>query len=188
MVERPTPSRSARGSHAIEAADGGDDVAEEERLDQALHDVGIAQVLPGHGEVLGAVLVVHEDGNGGAAEDAEASATMVRKKSMVMQAKMRGVTSLRMGSTPRARMASICSVTTMEPEFAGHGGGIAAGDHDAGEHRAQFADHGQATNWPVTAVAPNSDSVAADCSASTPPVKKPESRTMAVEPTPMMSD
>ena len=42
-------------------------------------------------------------------------ATMVRKKSMVTQAKMRGVTSLRMGSTPRARMASICSVTTMEP-------------------------------------------------------------------------
>ncbi len=40
---------------------------------------------------------------------------MVRKKSMAMQAKMRGVTSLRMGSTPRARMASICSVTTMEP-------------------------------------------------------------------------
>ena len=32
-----------------------------------------------------------------------------------MEAKMRGVTSLRMGSTPRARMASICSVTTIEP-------------------------------------------------------------------------
>ena len=45
----------------------------------------------------------------------KASATMVRKKSMEMQAKMRGVTSLRMGSTPRARMASICSVTTIEP-------------------------------------------------------------------------
>ena len=34
---------------------------------------------------------------------------------MVMQEKMRGVTSLRIGSTPRARMASICSVTTIEP-------------------------------------------------------------------------
>ena len=34
---------------------------------------------------------------------------------MAMLAKMRGVTSLRIGSTPRARMASICSVTTMEP-------------------------------------------------------------------------
>ena len=45
----------------------------------------------------------------------QASATMVRKKSMVMLAKMRGVTSLRMGSTPRARMASICSVTTIDP-------------------------------------------------------------------------
>ena len=29
-------------------------------------------------------------------------------------------------------------------EFAGHRGGVAAGDHDAGEHRAQFADHGDA--------------------------------------------
>ena len=44
------------------------------------------------------------------------------------------------------------------------------------------------TNWPVTAVAPKAESVAADCSASTPPVKKPESRTMESEPTPMMSD
>ena len=28
------------------------------------------------------------------------------------------------------------------------------------------------TNWPVTAVAPNAESVAADCSASTPPVEE----------------
>jgi hypothetical protein len=44
------------------------------------------------------------------------------------------------------------------------------------------------TNWPVTAVAPNWESVAADWRASTPPVKKPASNTMAVDPTPMMSD
>ena len=44
------------------------------------------------------------------------------------------------------------------------------------------------TNRPVTAVAPNWESVAADWRASTPPVKKPESNTMEVEPTPIMSD
>ena len=37
---------AARGSHAVEAADGGDDVAGEERLDQSLDDVGIAEATP----------------------------------------------------------------------------------------------------------------------------------------------
>src|ERR1035441_9834796 len=54
---------AARGSHAVEAADGAEDIAEEERLDQSLDDVGIAEVLPSHVQVLGAVLVVHEDGD-----------------------------------------------------------------------------------------------------------------------------
>ena len=62
---------SACRSKAIEAADAGDDESREERLDQALNDVGEAEVLVGHGEVLRAVLVVHEDGDGAAAEDAE---------------------------------------------------------------------------------------------------------------------
>ena len=44
-----------------------------------------------------------------------ASEMMVRKKSMTMVARMRGVTSFLSGSVPRARMASICSVTCMEP-------------------------------------------------------------------------
>ena len=44
------------------------------------------------------------------------------------------------------------------------------------------------TKRPVMAVAPNSDSVAADCKASTPPVKKPESSTINAEPKPMISD
>ena len=51
------------GSHAVEAADGAEDVAEEERLDQSLDDVGVAEAFPGLVEVLGAVLVVHEDGD-----------------------------------------------------------------------------------------------------------------------------
>ena len=43
------------------------------------------------------------------------SAMMVRKKSMKTVAIRRGATSLRMGSVPSARMASICSVTFIEP-------------------------------------------------------------------------
>ncbi len=43
------------------------------------------------------------------------SEMMVRKKSMKTVAKRRGVTSFFNGSVPRARMASICSVTIMEP-------------------------------------------------------------------------
>ena len=30
------------------------------------------------------------------------------------------------------------------PEFAGNRGGVPAGNHDAGEHGAEFADHGEA--------------------------------------------
>ena len=37
---------SAGGAHAVKAADGGDDVAGEERLDESLEDVGIAERLP----------------------------------------------------------------------------------------------------------------------------------------------
>ena len=40
---------------------------------------------------------------------------MVRKNSMKAVAPTRGVTSFLVGSVPRARMASICSVTIMEP-------------------------------------------------------------------------
>ncbi len=43
------------------------------------------------------------------------------------------------------------------------------------------------TSSPVMAVAPNCASEEADCSASTPPVKKPVRMTMGREPTPMES-
>ena len=43
------------------------------------------------------------------------SEMMVRKKSMKTVDTTRGVTSFFSGSVPKARMASICSVTTMEP-------------------------------------------------------------------------
>ena len=118
----------------------------------------------------------------------KASATMVRKKSMEMQAKMRGVTSLRMGSTPRARMASICSVTTMEPSSLAMELALRPETMTPVSTGPSSRIMVRLTNRPVTAVAPKADSVAADCRASTPPVKSPESTTMDMEPTPMMSD
>src|SRR5581483_7138398 len=47
-----------------------EDVTKEERLGQSLNNVRVAQVLPGDGEVLSAVLVVHEHGHAGATQDA----------------------------------------------------------------------------------------------------------------------
>ena len=43
------------------------------------------------------------------------SEMMVRKNSMITVAKSRGVTSFFSGSVPSARMASICSVTIIDP-------------------------------------------------------------------------
>ena len=107
---------------------------------------------------------------------------------MEMQANRRGVTSLRMGSTPRARMASICSVTTIEPSSLAIEDAFRPATMMPVSTGPSSRIIVSETKRPVTAVAPNCESVAADCSASTPPVKKPESRTMAVDPTPMMLD
>ena len=85
-------------------------------------------------------------------------------------------------------MASICSVTTMEPSS------LAMEDALRPETMMPVSTAPSSrimvrlTNWPVTAVAPNSESVAEDWSESTPPVKNPERMTMGSEPNPMMSD
>ena len=113
---------------------------------------------------------------------------MVRKKSMQMEAKMRGVTSLRMGSTPRARMASICSVTTIEPSSLAMELALRPETITPVSTGPSSRIMVTLTNSPVTAVAPKADRVAADCRASTPPVERPESTTMDREPKPMMSD
>ena len=59
------------------------------------------------------------------------SAMMVSSGSMTAVAISRGVTSFWTGSVPSARMASICSVTFMEPEFAGDAGSVAPRHHAA---------------------------------------------------------
>ena len=85
-------------------------------------------------------------------------------------------------------MASICSVTTIDPSS------LAIDDAFRPETMMPVSTAPSSriidrlTNRPVTAVAPNAASVAADCTASTPPVKNPASRTMVIDPTPTMSD
>ena len=93
---------------------------------------------------------------------------------MVMLAKMRGVTSLRSGSTPRARMASICSVTTIDPSSLAMEEALRPETMMPVSTGPSSRIMVRQTNWPVTAVAPKAESVAADCSASTPPVKNPD--------------
>ena len=111
-----------------------------------------------------------------------ASATTVKKNSIETHAKILGVTSFRSGSTPRARMASICSVTTIDPSSLAIDDAFRPATMIPVSTGPSSRIIVRLTNRPVTAVAPNSESVAADCSASTPPVKKPESSTMLVEP------
>ena len=100
-----------------------------------------AQVLVGHGEVLSAVLVIHEDGDGRAAEDAEEVGNYGEEE----EHGDAGEDARRNQLAHRVDAEGAHGVNLLgdhhRTEFAGHGGGIAAGDHDAGEHGAEFADH-----------------------------------------------
>ena len=85
-------------------------------------------------------------------------------------------------------MASICSVTTIDPNSLAIEEALRPETITPVSTGPSSRIMVRLTKRPVMAVAPKAESVAADCRASTPPVKKPESRTMEIEPTPMMSD
>ena len=112
---------------------------------------------------------------------------MVRKKSMKTVAKRRGVTSLRTGSVPRARMASICSVTFMEPISEAMPEALRPETMRPVRTGPSSLTMERATRLPVMLTAPNSWSEVADWRARTQPVKKPVRTTMGMEPTPMES-
>ena len=95
---------------------------------------------------------------------------------------------MRIGSTPRARMASICSVTTIEPSSLAIEEALRPETMMPVNTGPSSRIIDSLTNRPVTEVAPNCDSVAADWRASTPPVKKPESSTIEADPKPITSD
>ena len=116
-----------------------------------------------------------------------ASEMMVRKKSVKMVAKRRGVTSFFSGSVPRARMASICSVTIMEPSSLAIPEALRPETMRLVSTGPSSLIIERLTSSPVIAVAPNCAREEADCSASTPPVKNPVRITMGREPMPIES-
>ena len=69
------------------------------------------------------------------------SEMMLRKNSMTTAATTRGVTSFFEGSTPMARMASICSVTFMEPSSLAMPLELRPATIKSGQHRSQLAHH-----------------------------------------------
>src|ERR1035441_4334833 len=131
------------GSHAVEAADGAEDVAKKERLDQSLDDVGIAQMLPGHVEVLGAVLVVHEDGDQAAAGDAAGVGNDGEKEEHGDGGSDARGDEFAQGVHAQGAHGVDLLGDHHRSEFAGHRRGVTAADHDAGEYRTQLADHGK---------------------------------------------
>ncbi len=106
---------------------------------------------------------------------------------MTTVATMRGVTSLRMGSVPRARMASICSETFMEPSSLAMPEALRPETISPVSTGPSSLTMESATSRPVMLTAPNSFREVADCSARTQPVKKPVRTTIGSEPTPMES-
>ncbi len=99
----------------------------------------------------------------------------------------RGVTSLRLGSVPIARIASTCSVTNIDP----------SSDAIPEAHRpvtSKLVNVGpnsrtsaNETASPVSEVCPNRTNCEAVCSTITAPIKNPVSSTIGSEPTPIWS-
>ena len=115
------------------------------------------------------------------------SEMMTRKNSMAVAAMTRGVTSFLEGSVPRARMASICSVTTMEPSSLAMPEALRPETIRPVSTGPSSRTMESETSCPVSDSEPKRSSVFEVCRASTAPVKKPVSTTMGSEPTPMRS-
>ncbi len=111
----------------------------------------------------------------------------VKKKSMVTVAITRGVTSFLEGSVPRARMASICSVTTMEPSSLAMPEALRPETIRPVSTGPSSRTMESETSCPVSESEPKRDRVLEVCRASTAPVKKPVKITMGSEPTPIRS-
>ena len=82
-----------------------------------------------------------------------------------------GCDSLRIGSVPRARIASTCSVTTIEPSFGSDAGCVASGDESAGDGRAKFAHQRERNGIAGQRRSPKRSNCDAVCSTNTPPMK-----------------
>jgi len=111
----------------------------------------------------------------------------VRSGNIKTVARTRGVMSLRLGSVPMARMASTCSVTSMEPNSEA----IPEEQRPATRMPVRVGPSSRtsamATMSPVSAACPKRVNCEPVCNTITAPMKKPEINTMGREPTPMSS-
>src|ERR1700734_450461 len=115
----------------------------------------------------------------------QASEIIVRKNNMNTVATSLGVTSLRYGSVPSARIASICSDTFIEPSSLAIPEAFRPETINPVNTGPNSFTIERVTSSPVMFTAPNSFSETAACSASTQPVKNPVSTTIGSEPTPI---
>ena len=99
--------------------------------------------------------MIHKHGHSRAAQDAERVRHDGQKKQHRNVAQIRGVTSFRIGSTPSARIASICSVTTIEPSSLAIDDAFRPATMIPVSTGPSSRIMVRLTNRPVTAVAPN---------------------------------
>ena len=112
---------------------------------------------------------------------------MLRKNIITTLAITRGVTSFLVGSTPIARMASICSVTFIDPSSLAMPLEFRPATISPVSTGPSSRTIDSETSLPVSESDPNCCRVLEVCSASTAPVKKPVRITMGSEPTPTES-
>ena len=186
VVERPTPS-STGGAQAVEAADGGDDEAGEEWFGKAFDDITVDEGMVGGVEEGAAVEAEEADGDECAAGDAGGVGDDGEEEEHEAVATRRGATSFRTGSVPRARMASICSETFMEPSSLAMPDVLRPETMRPVRTGPSSLTMESATRRPVMSTAPNCLSEVADWRVSTQPVKKPVRITMGNEPKPTKS-
>src|SRR5579883_28679 len=141
---------TARG-HSVIAADGGDNEAEEDGLDEALDEIGVTKRLIGGVEILRAVLAQHQHGHSAATGDTDHIGNDGEKEQhddgrdnawhhQLFQ---------RVSSQGAHRINLLCH--HHRAKFAGHSRCISAGDHEAGQHRPEFLNHGKTDKLPCHA-------------------------------------
>ena len=115
------------------------------------------------------------------------SLMILKKNSITTEATTRGVTSFLLGSVPSARMASICSVTFMEPSSLAMPEALRPATINPVNTGPSSRTMENETNCPVSESDPNCCKVVEVCSASTAPVNDPVRITIGREPTPIRS-
>ncbi len=112
---------------------------------------------------------------------------IVSKGSMETVATIRGVTNFLVGSVPKARMALICSVTTIEPSSEAIPDPIRPATMSADNTGPSSLIKLKDTSWPVSDTAPYRRKEVSDWMAKTAPVKNPVKTMMKAELTPIRS-